>query len=67
MCLARRRHRYALQQTVLMTAGAFFMLMSCLWAFVSGVVCVWETQRVVIAKEEEKGEGRDGAVPVSLL
>lgn len=43
------------------------MLMSCLWAFVSGVVCVWETQRVVIAKEEEKGEGRDGAVPVSLL
>lgn len=43
------------------------MLMSCLWAFVSGVACVWETQRVVIAKEKEKGEGRDGAVPVSLL
>jgi hypothetical protein len=40
-----------------MAAGAFFMLMSCLWAFISGVVCVWETQRVVIAKEEEKGEG----------
>lgn len=43
------------------------MLMRWLWAFVSGVMCVWETQRVVIAKEEEKGEGRDGAVPVSFL